>query len=267
MPPQRPLRILLAEDNAVNQRLAVVNLELWGHTVTVAHNGLEAVEACSARSFDLILMDSQMPRMGGFEATAEIRRREGADGRRVPIIAMTANVMKGYREECLAAGMDGYVAKPMRRRELIGEIAEVIPGFILEGEGAVVAVATIKPAAPIDPPPDGAPFDSAALLESLNGNRAMVAEMIHLCLDEDGPRLLGNLRDGLATHDFSAIEHAAHGLKGLVGEFHAPTAQAAAKHLEDAARGHESESVPANAQALLDEFDRLSAALRKFGAE
>ena len=117
--------MLLAEDNAVNQRLAAVNLEAWGHFVTVARaDGREAVEAFSAQAFDLILMDSQMPRMGGFEATAEIRHREqagdgedaregdGARRRRVPIIAMTANVMKGYREECLAAGMDGYVAKP-----------------------------------------------------------------------------------------------------------------------------------------------------------
>ena len=92
----------------------------------------------------------------------------------------------------------------------------------------------------------------------------MAAEMIHLCLEEDAPRLLANLRDGLATHDFPAIEHAAHGLKGLVGEFHAPGAYAAARQLEDAARGHESESIPGNAQTLFDEFDRLSAALRMF---
>ncbi|MEP6671301.1 MAG: response regulator [Chthoniobacter sp.] len=269
VPRQRPLRILLAEDNAVNQRLAVVNLESWGHAVTVAHDGREAVEAFSARPFDLILMDSQMPRMGGFEATAEIRQREGGRDGRVPIIAMTANVMKGYREECLAAGMDGYVAKPMRRRELINEIAAVIPGFILDGEEMPASKTAAEAAAPAgaETRDDGAPFDSAALMESLGGDRAVVAEMIHLCLDEDGPRLLANLRDGLATHDFSAIEHAAHGLKGLVGEFHAPGAHAAARELEDAARGHESEAIPSGAQALFDEFDRLSAALRRLLAE
>ena len=263
VPRQRPLRILLAEDNAVNQRLAMVNLESWGHTVTVAHNGCEAVEAFSAHPFDLILMDSQMPRMSGFEAAAEIRRRErGRDGR-VPIIAMTANVMKGYREECLTAGMDGYVAKPMRRHELIKEIAVVVPGFIVEDlEGAEAVVPAV-----VTTSVDGAPFDPDAFLAGVNGNRAMACEMIHLCLDEDAPRLLGDLREGLATHDFTAIEHAAHGLKGLVGEFHASPAYAAAKQLEDAGRGHESESIPGNAQALFEEFDRLSAALRKFLAE
>ena len=143
VPRQRPLRILLAEDNAVNQRLAVVNLESWGHRVTVAHDGSEAVEAFSAQPFDLILMDSQMPRMSGFEAAAEIRRREQGRGGRVPIIAMTANVMKGYREECLAVGMDGYVAKPMRRHDLIKEIAEVVPGFLVKDENAPASAAQV----------------------------------------------------------------------------------------------------------------------------
>lgn len=266
VPRQRPLHILLAEDNAVNQRLAVVNLESWGHAVTVAHDGLEAVEAFTARSFDLILMDSQMPRMSGFEATAEIRRRESArDGQRVPIIAMTANVMKGYREECLAAGMDGYVAKPMRRRELIQEIARVVPRFLMAEESA--------PAPPTSSAQDAATavaaalFDPGALLESLNGNRSLAAEMIRLCLDEDAPRLLASLHEGLATRDWPAVEHAAHGIKGLVGEFHAPAAFAAAKQLEDAARGHESEMIPAHAHELQAEFDRLSIALRDFLVE
>jgi CheY-like chemotaxis protein len=268
VPRQRPLRILLVEDNAVNQRLAVVNLESWGHEVTVAHDGREAVETFSARPFDLVLMDSQMPRMGGFEATAEIRRREAGHGGRVPIIAMTANVMKGYREECLAAGMDGYVAKPMRRLELIKEIAAVVPGFILEGEAPETVAEKTKVeaavSAPSATPLDDEPFDSAAFLDDLSGNRAAAAEMIRLCLDEDAPRLLAALREGLATRDFAAIEHAAHGLKGLVGEFHAPAAYTAAKELEDAGRGHESETVHAHAQALFDEFDRLSAAMRRF---
>jgi CheY-like chemotaxis protein len=268
MPRQRPLRILLAEDNAVNQRLAVVNLESWGHAVTVAHDGREAVEAFSAQTFDLILMDSQMPRMSGFEATAEIRGREQGRGGRVPIIAMTANVMKGYREECLAAGMDGYVAKPMRRQELIKEITEVVPGFILDNvEAAVPAARDIDAMAAKAASTTNAPFDSVALLASLSGDRALVAEMVRLCLEVDAPRLLANLRDGLSTRDFGAIEHAAHGLKGLVGEFRAPAAFAAAKQLEDAGRGHESESIPGYAQELFEEFDRLSAALRKFLAE
>ena len=286
VPSQRPLRILLAEDNAVNQRLAVLTLESWGHTVTVAHDGREAVEALEAQPFDLVLMDSQMPRMGGFEATAEIRRREGAGNGRVPIIAMTANVMKGYREECLAAGMDGYVAKPMRRRELVKEIAAVVPDFLREGRGDPPAIPAAAAAgedgaafdsAPLpekgrgSPDPregaDRAAFDSAALLESLGGNRKTMAKMIRLCLEEDAPRLLANLRDGLETQDWAAIEHAAHGIKGLVGEFYAPAALTAAKQLEDAGRGHETEMIPSAAHELFEEFERLSAALRSYLAK
>jgi HPt (histidine-containing phosphotransfer) domain-containing protein len=91
--------------------------------------------------------------------------------------------------------------------------------------------------------------------------------MIRLCLEEDAPRLLANLRNGLATHDLAAIEQAAHGIKGLVGEFHAPLAYAAAKQLEDAGRGHETESIPSCAQALFAEFEQLAAALRRSLAE
>jgi signal transduction histidine kinase/CheY-like chemotaxis protein len=270
VPRQRPLRILLAEDNAVNQRLAVVNLESWGHTVTVAHDGREAVEAFTARPFDLILMDSQMPRMGGFEAAAEIRRREAADGhgRRVPIIAMTANVMKGYREECLAIGMDGYVAKPLRRHELINEIAQVIPGFVTgEAPPGAPAPVSIVPERMAAHSENAALFDAAALLDGVGGNRVVAAEMVRLCLEEDAPRLLASLREGLITRDYAAVEGAAHGFKGLLGEFHAEPARVAAKELEDAARGHESEMIPAHAEALIEEFDRLSAALRAFMSE
>ncbi len=265
VPRQRPLRILLAEDNAVNQRLAAVNLESWGHTIAVAHDGVEAVEAFGAQAFDLILMDSQMPRMSGFEATAEIRRRERETGGRVPIIAMTANVMKGYRDECLAAGMNGYVAKPMRRQELISEIATVIPNFILPGE-ITLADATAKTEPPAERH-DTPAFDQNALLESMNGNRVVLGEMVKLCLEIDAPRLLGNLREGLERQDFKAVEQAAHGLKGLVGEFHAPAAYAAAKQLEQTGHEQAADVLQPQAETLLREFDRLTAALRKFVGE
>jgi signal transduction histidine kinase/CheY-like chemotaxis protein/HPt (histidine-containing phosphotransfer) domain-containing protein len=263
VPPQRPLRILLAEDNAVNQRLALVNLESWGHRVTVAGDGVEAVAQAAAQPFDLILMDSQMPRMSGLEAALEIRKRERGGRGRVPIIAMTANVMKGYREECLAAGMDGYVAKPMRRHELINEIAAVLPDFILEGPPI-----TPQPAgAPVVPAAgarlDDAPFDPVALLESMGGNRALLAEMVRLCLEVDAPRLLGNLRAAVEEQNCVGVEQAAHGLKGLIGEFQAPEIYVAAKRLEDSGRERQAAAIPAQAAALEREFERLSAALRR----
>jgi two-component system, sensor histidine kinase and response regulator len=114
----RPFRILLAEDNLVNQRLAVRMLEKMGHHVVVVQTGEEALDALQDEKFDLVLMDVQMPEMDGFAATREIRRREQGGQGRLPVIAMTAHAMKGDRESCLEAGMDDYLAKPINREEL-----------------------------------------------------------------------------------------------------------------------------------------------------
>jgi CheY-like chemotaxis protein len=115
--------VLLVEDNPVNQKLARRVLENAGCTVVCAMDGRAAVDACAAERFDVVLMDLQMPHMDGFEATAELRRREAISGGHLPIVALTANAMKGDRELCLAAGMDGYVTKPMKRPELFRAIA------------------------------------------------------------------------------------------------------------------------------------------------
>ena len=116
--PASSLRVLLAEDNPVNQRLASRLLEKRGHSVVVAGNGVEALEAVAKESFDLVFMDVQMPVMDGFEATMAIRKREEPGGMRLPVVALTAHAMKGDREKCLAAGMDGYLTKPIRPQEL-----------------------------------------------------------------------------------------------------------------------------------------------------
>ena len=119
------LRILLAEDNAVNQRLTVRLLEKQGHTVVVANDGREALSILEQQPVDLVLMDMQMPNLDGFEATAAIREKERSNGRHLPVIAVTAFAMKGDRERCLAAGMDGYLAKPIQAKELYAVIEEI----------------------------------------------------------------------------------------------------------------------------------------------
>ena len=117
--------ILLAEDNAVNQKLMLHLLEKRGYSVTLAVDGLQALEECKRRKFDLILMDVQMPGMDGFEATAAIRARERITGARIPIIAMTAHAMSGYKDQCLAEGMDDYIAKPIHKAELMKVIGRI----------------------------------------------------------------------------------------------------------------------------------------------
>jgi two-component system, sensor histidine kinase and response regulator len=116
--PSSSRRVLLAEDNLVKQRLASRKLEKRGHSVVVAGNGLEALEALEKESFDLVFMDVQMPEMDGFEATAAIRKGERGTGIHLPVVALTAHAMKGDREKCLAGGMDGYLSKPIRPLEL-----------------------------------------------------------------------------------------------------------------------------------------------------
>ena len=123
---RRELNILLAEDNLINQKLAVALLTKNGHRVTVAVNGAEALKISAATDFDLILMDLQMPVMDGLAATEAIRLREGETGKHVPIVAMTANALAGDRERCLESGMDGYVSKPIRVNELLAAIAECV---------------------------------------------------------------------------------------------------------------------------------------------
>jgi CheY-like chemotaxis protein len=125
-PTDRPLRILLAEDNPINQKLAQRMLEKRGHTVVVAPNGEEAVLLHGSWQFDAILMDVQMPRMDGMEATAKIREAEKDTLEHIPIVAMTAHAMKGDKERCLAAGMDDYVSKPVRAEEVLAALRRVL---------------------------------------------------------------------------------------------------------------------------------------------
>ena len=196
---QRKLHVLLAEDNQVNQLLATRIFEKLGHQVTVVSNGREALSAVKAGQFDLIAMDVQMPEMDGLDATTAIRAWEKSAGTHAPIIALTAHAMKGDRERCLAAGMDGYASKPIRIRELEQAIAQVISS----PNSAKVPVPEADQA-------DGV-IDHAALLAGVDGNRRLLRELVRVFL-ADCPRHLVEIEEAIRLRDAGALERAAHTL-------------------------------------------------------
>jgi CheY-like chemotaxis protein len=245
---RRKLQILLAEDNAVNQQLAVRLLGKRGHIVTVVPNGSEAVALAKKSRFDMVLMDVQMPEMDGFEATAVIRKEEESTGKHLPIIAMTAYAMEGDRERCLAAGMDGYIGKPIQAEDLIDAIEN------LGQSSAVAEVATTAN------PREQEPIDTASALARVEGDIELLKEVVALFLKEL-PELVTNLREAITARDGSAIERAAHNLKGSVGNFAAQPAFEAALKLEVLGRnGSLSEAEPAYCE-LEKEIERLKSAM------
>jgi PAS domain S-box-containing protein len=214
---ERRLRILLAEDNMVNQRLAMRILEKRGHAVVMACNGKEALAVLERELFDLVLMDLEMPEMGGFEATAHIRRREQGTGRHVPILALTAHAMKGDRERCLAAGMDGYVAKPIQARELYQAIAELLPASVEKGVPPAVIV------------------DRGEALEHVGGDADLLRELIEVFL-QDCPRMMDEIGEALQVGDVLKLKRGAHSLKGAAGILGGKGVVEAALRLETLAR-------------------------------
>jgi signal transduction histidine kinase/CheY-like chemotaxis protein len=247
--PLRPTRlnILLVDDNPFNQKVASLKLTKRGHAVEVAGSGRAALEALRRRRFDLVFMDMQMPDMDGLEATAAIRRQEQDSGGHVPIVAMTAHAMAEARERCLAAGMDGYVAKPIQDRELWQEIARVVPGG---GEA---------PAA--EAPTDQAPVvDQGAVLDRVGGNMQLLRELIAVFRD-DCARLLPDLRQALDRKDPAGVRLAAHTLKGMVSFFAAEQARAAAYALEKMGTAADLSGAEQEFAALVAEIDRLQTAL------
>ena len=239
LPPEaqkESLRILLCEDNAVNQRLAIRLLEKSGHRVTLAstgRQGLAAWESAGRSGFDVVLMDIQMPEMDGMEATAAIREREKNSGGHLPIIAMTAHAMRGDREKCLAGGMDGYISKPIQPSELYAEIERCHAD-----RGGTVPMSNHDEAK--HDQPQFEQIDRKSLLERVEGDQALLAEMIHL-FQEDAPRLLASMRTALQAGDLGAMERSAHSLKGAASNLSALRAAAGALRVEDAAGNRHAE--------------------------
>ena len=236
-------RILLAEDGVINQQVAVRLLEERGHSVVVVNNGRAAVEQVAAQPFDVVLMDVQMPDMDGLEATAAIRQAEVQTGGHIPIVAMTAHAMKGDRDRFLAAGMDGYVAKPVRPHELYAAVEGLHSAFRREFE------------------PADLPFEWEAALESVGGDEAMLRELAEMFFAEC-PKLMQQIRAHIAGADGPELRRAAHTLKGSAHVFGAEKTAEAAHRLEEIGR-EEAFADAAEALALLeDEVARLLPALR-----
>jgi CheY-like chemotaxis protein len=240
------LRILVAEDNPVNQRVAIRLLEKGGHKVTIANHGLEAIQALARADFDLILMDVQMPEMDGLEATRAIREREAGTERHITIVAMTAHAMKGDRERCLAAGMDDYLAKPVQRVELDRVLAWV------SGNQTVAPA----PSAVIEP----VAFDRIAALERLGGDEALFAEVAGLFL-ADSPQQLEEIRKAVSTRDAATLRRVAHSLKGAAAYVGGTAAAEAAHRLEMLGVENDLRTAPELLQSLEREVARLTTTL------
>jgi len=259
---QQALSILVVEDNLVNQTVATRMLEKAGHYVAIANNGVEALELFESTPFDLILMDIQMPVMGGIESTQAIRAREArrswviqGDWRPIPIIAMTAHAMAGDRERCLEAGMDDYVSKPIHAADLFaaikrvrslhrGEDDEGDVSLLEMGEGDLRQVVNLDEAR--------AMFD---------GDENVVQQLLAVFL-RDFDRAVADLQRASAALDYTRLSELAHALKGSVGVFGAQRATDAAKTLEQMAQSGDPCAATTQSARLINELKLLAQALR-----
>jgi len=235
----RPLRVLLVEDNPVNQRLAHEILRRRGHRVTVAENGREALDRLSETTFDIVLMDVQMPEMNGLDATCAIRAGEQATGRHVPIVAMTAHAMAGDRERCLAAGMDEYLTKPIRAEALISHVERFAMGAQPSSSGV---------------PTPAFSFDET--LQRVDGDLDLLAEIAGLFVS-DAPAMLADITAAVAAGDANEVSRTAHRLKGSILTFGAPSAAGAALRLEQNGRVGDLTTARADVEYLAAETERL----------
>ena len=277
-PPSR-LRVLVAEDNAVNARVVRHFLEKVGSQVTVAPTGAAALEQALSQDYHLLLLDVQMPEMTGLEVCRAVRKHEAVYGGHRPIVMLTAQAMMGDREECLAAGADDYVTKPVTRRTLFSAIASLmdqgalghgssshLPIETLTGEdssGRVEAAPPLAAAASSLSPLPAAILDRVQLLSRLGGDRALLAEIVSLFVQER-PALLGSMEQALAAGDAPELARAAHKAKGAFGNLSAPLARQSAVELELLARHGDLAPATDVFLCLRQQVERLEAELRAF---
>ena len=240
----RPLRILLAEDNVVNQKVAMSLLSRLGHDVTMAADGQAGIDLYRRQPFDLILMDVQMPILSGYDATRAIRQIERTTGTHIPIVAMTARAMTGDRERCLDAGMDDYMSKPIQRKQII----DVIRRTSAPGAGARAEAARL-------------PIDDVIALELVGGDEAALRQVKDLCISET-PRLLDEIERALSDDRADAVSAASQALRGSYLVFGPNEVATLAEHLEELAIAGDLAGAAVAFADLRSAADRLVAALR-----
>ena len=260
----RSLRVLLAEDNVVNQELMLRVLQNESHQVCVASNGREAVELSQTEQIDVVLMDVQMPEMDGYEATKAIREREKTTGDRLPIIALTAHAMKGDREKCLDAGMDAYVSKPIQVHELARVMDDVVARTCQAPSTTPVASVVAKEE---DAANERVPIlEVDDLLHRVGNDLELLSTVVNLFRD-DYPRHLEELRAALDADDFQRLKKAAHSLKGSSANIGGARAARAALAVETLARNEGLDQIDKPIDELAQEVDQLVAALDRLVEE
>jgi CheY-like chemotaxis protein/HPt (histidine-containing phosphotransfer) domain-containing protein len=247
-------RILLAEDNIINQKVAMSTLNKLGYTADAVVNGKEAVKALEIIPYDIVLMDCQMPEMDGYEATAEIRRVESKVlNHKVPVIAMTANAMKGDREKCLNAGMDDYLSKPIYPNEL-SDMVEKWIGKQGASQEEETKVSNKEQADNI--------FDRESLLDRLMGDEELANEILGEFL-EDVPRNVTALKEALDNGDAPSIQFQAHTIKGQSANVGGEALCKTAFEIEKAGESGDLETVKARMTELEAQFARLKQAVNR----
>ena len=247
--PSRPLKILVAEDTPFNQKFILRLLENWNHQTTLVENGCQALEAFKREPFDIVLMDVQMPEMDGLETTRKIREWESGMGKSefksIPIIALTAHVVKGDRERCLEAGMDEYVSKPIDTDKLFEAIEK-----LTHTPGIAKSVAA-----------DPVTVDNTSLLKAFDGDWNFLKEVVEVFI-EDYPRLLDNLRRSFNEGDCDTFMRSAHSLKGMLKNFRADAAAEVAFDLEKKGRKADLNGVQADIESLAAQIAEVDNTLR-----
>lgn len=253
--PPVPLSVLLAEDTPANQKVVSTVLKKRGHSVTVARNGREVVELYKRETFDVILMDVQMPILDGFQATAAVRELERQQDKSTPIIAMTAHAMRGDREKCLEAGMDAYIAKPLDVNQLLG----LVESIAADQAGDNPAASPTEFGA--EPP--GAVIDYAGAMRRLGNDDELFREFVGF-YDEDSKQLLAKIETAIKKSDAAQLQHAAHSLKGLAANLGASAVVESSFALERSGRSATLAEVESQLNDLRKKMARLDEALRQY---